>query len=171
MIIFVKVRQKHSTFQRFPFKVYFTVSPFYFNFSFIKYFVQFICIWSLSSRYILGGTEHEDIKKSPISWSFEKEYDFFFEKIIHWLFVGLLIPLFWIIGDISSGFQNKSGQPYSHLVEASLLYIPWHSPLVQHLLISWMPASWLGAFPYICVSAEIGCRIRSEDLLPSSYCE
>ena len=32
-------------------------------------------------------------------------------------FMGLLIPLFWISGDVSYGFQNQSGQPYSHLSE------------------------------------------------------
>ena len=28
--------------------------------------------------------------------------------------LGLLVPLFWISSDISSGFQSKSGLPYSH---------------------------------------------------------
>ena len=30
------------------------------------------------------------------------------------LFVGPLIPLFWTSGDVSSGFQSQSGQPFSH---------------------------------------------------------
>ena len=29
-------------------------------------------------------------------------------------FFGPLVPLFWISGDISSGFQSQSGLPYSH---------------------------------------------------------
>ena len=29
-----------------------------------------------------------------------------------------LIPLFWTSGDVSSGFQSQSRQPYSHLAEA-----------------------------------------------------
>ena len=29
-------------------------------------------------------------------------------------FLGPLVPLFWISGDISSGFQSQSGLPYSH---------------------------------------------------------
>ena len=53
------------------------------------------------------------------------------------LFVGPLIPLFWTSGDISFGCQSQSGQPYSHLVEAYVLHIPWDSPLVQHPLTSW----------------------------------
>ena len=32
-----------------------------------------------------------------------------------------LIPLFWTSGDLSSGFQSQSGQPYSHLVEVHVL--------------------------------------------------
>ena len=27
---------------------------------------------------------------------------------------GPLVPLFWISGDVSSGFQSQSGLPYSH---------------------------------------------------------
>ena len=29
----------------------------------------------------------------------------------------------WIFGDIFSQFQSQSGQPYSHLVEAYVIYI------------------------------------------------
>ena len=29
-------------------------------------------------------------------------------------FLGPLLPLFWISGDVSSGFQSQSGLPYSH---------------------------------------------------------
>ena len=32
--------------------------------------------------------------------------------------MGPLIPLFWTSGDVSSGFQSQSGQPYSSCVEA-----------------------------------------------------
>ena len=40
------------------------------------------------------------------------------------LFVGPLIPLFWTSGDISSRFQSQSGQPYLHLAEVYMLYVP-----------------------------------------------
>ena len=30
------------------------------------------------------------------------------------LFLGPLVPLFWISGDVSAGFQSQSGLPYSH---------------------------------------------------------
>ena len=50
--------------------------------------------------------------------------------------MGPLISLFWTSGDVSSGFQSQSGQPYSHLVEAYVIYIPWDSPLVQHLPVT-----------------------------------
>ena len=37
-------------------------------------------------------------------------------------FLGPLIPLFWTSGDVSSGFQSQSGQPYTHLVDAYVMY-------------------------------------------------
>ena len=51
-------------------------------------------------------------------------------------FVGPLILLFWTSGDVSSGFQNQSGQPYLHLVEVYVLHVPEISPLVPHLQTS-----------------------------------
>ena len=39
--------------------------------------------------------------------------------------VGPLTPLFWTSGDVSSGFQSQSGQPYLHLAEAYLLFHLW----------------------------------------------
>ena len=39
-------------------------------------------------------------------------------------FIGPLIPLFWTSGDVSCGFQSHSGQPYLHLPEAYIMYIP-----------------------------------------------
>ena len=44
--------------------------------------------------------------------------------------MGSLIPLFWTSGDVSSEFQSQSGQPYLHLVEAYMMYIPQDSSLV-----------------------------------------
>ena len=47
--------------------------------------------------------------------------------------MGLLVPLFCTSSDVSSEFQNQSGQPYSHLAEA---YIPLHvQPVVRYLLL------------------------------------
>ena len=45
-------------------------------------------------------------------------------------FVGPLIPLFWTSGDVSSGFQSQSGQPYLSLVEAYMLHVPLDLSLV-----------------------------------------
>ena len=36
--------------------------------------------------------------------------------------MGPLIPPFWTSGDVSSGFQSQSGQPYLHLSEAYMMY-------------------------------------------------
>ena len=39
-------------------------------------------------------------------------------------FMGPQISLIWTSGDVSSGFPNQSGQPYSHLPEKYAIYIP-----------------------------------------------
>ena len=44
-------------------------------------------------------------------------------------FCGATDTLFWTSGDVSSGFQSQSGQPYSHLIEAYVIYIPWDSDI------------------------------------------
>ena len=35
--------------------------------------------------------------------------------------MGPLIPMFWTSGDVSSGFQSQSGQPFLHLAEVYML--------------------------------------------------
>ena len=50
---------------------------------------------------------------------FATELFFFFFFFLKFLadtcpFLGPLVPLFWISGDVSSGFQSQSGLPYSH---------------------------------------------------------
>ena len=39
-------------------------------------------------------------------------------------FLGPLMHLFQISGDVSSGFQSQSGQPYSHLAEVYMINVP-----------------------------------------------
>ena len=53
-------------------------------------------------------------------------------------FLGPLVPLFWISGDVSSGFQSQSG--FAIFAEANVMYIPQDSPPVLHLPTSWRPA-------------------------------
>ena len=71
--------------------------------------------------------------------------------------MGPLIPLFWTSGDVFSGFQSLSGQPYLHFVQAYMLHVPWDLPLVPHLLISWWPA-WQPSHshPHTCEQALVG---------------
>ena len=38
--------------------------------------------------------------------------------------MGPLIPLFWTSGDVSSGFESQSGQPYLNCAEAYVLHVP-----------------------------------------------
>ena len=42
--------------------------------------------------------------------------------------LGPLVPLFWISGDVSSGFQSQSGFCLIHIVEANVMYISWDPP-------------------------------------------
>ena len=49
--------------------------------------------------------------------------------------LGPLVPLFWISGDVFSGFQSQSGFYLIHLIhigEVNVMYIPWDPPLVLH---------------------------------------
>ena len=56
-------------------------------------------------------------------------------------FFGATGTLFWISGDVSSGFQSQSGFCLiCYFVEADVMYIPQDSPLVLHLPTSWQPA-------------------------------
>ena len=41
-------------------------------------------------------------------------FKYFWRTYTHVSYFGALIPLFWISGDVSSGFQSQSGLPYSH---------------------------------------------------------
>ena len=40
--------------------------------------------------------------------------------------LGPLVPLFWISGDVSSGFQSQSGLPgcLIHIVKANIMHVP-----------------------------------------------
>ena len=49
-------------------------------------------------------------------------------------FMGLLILLFWTFGDVCPGFQSQCGFPFLRATDSS------DSPLVQHLLSSWLPS-------------------------------
>ena len=47
---------------------------------------------------------------------------------------GLLIPVLWTFGDLSSGFQGQSGQTFLSLADEHVFHIPRDSPLARHLL-------------------------------------
>ena len=71
-------------------------------------------------------------------------------------FLGPLVPLFWISGDVSSGFQSQSGFCLIRIVEANVMYIPWDPPLVLHELTSWRPTCHQSC-PHILLQRR-GCR-------------
>ena len=70
-----------------------------------------------------------------------------------------LVPLFWISGDVSSGFQSQSGFCLICIVEANVMYISWDPPLVLHiadLSMDSIAGCWLGSYlaqGYYCVVA------------------
>ena len=58
------------------------------------------------------------------------EHFFFHFLVDTCYFMGLLIILFWTSDDIFSGLKSQSGQPYSHLAEEYVTYVPWDSSLM-----------------------------------------
>ena len=73
--------------------------------------------------------------------------------------LGTLVPLFWISGDVFSGFQSQSRFCLIHIAEANVMYIAWDQPLVLHvadLLTDSIAGHWPGLYlaqGYNCVSA------------------
>ena len=80
----------------------------------------------------------------------------------HVLF-GATGTLFWISGDVSSGFQSQSGFCLiRYFAEANVMYIPQDSPLVLHLPTSWQLArSW--SLPHMHVQRWDLARFRTCD--------
>ena len=81
------------------------------------------------------------------------------------IFLGTLIPLFQTSGDISSGFQSQSGFCLIQTLWSihdiySLRFTSGVTPLPVY-----MASIVAGRFPHIHLSAEVGCRIRTTDLL------
>ena len=63
--------------------------------------------------------------------------------------LGPLVPLFWISGDVFSGFQSQSGFFLIHIAEANVMYIPWKPALVLHianLLMDGIAGCWPGSY-------------------------
>ena len=48
-------------------------------------------------------------------------------------FLGPLVPLFWISGDVFSVFQSQSGFYFIHIAEVNIICVPWDPPLVLHI--------------------------------------
>ena len=67
---------------------------------------------------------------------------------------GPLVPLFWISGNASSGFQ--SGLCLIHIAEANVMYIPKDPPLLLHVPSSWLPAPELVTFRHALAEVGLG---------------
>ena len=85
-------------------------------------------------------------------WSFSfffkmnfRSFSFFLSDICPIL--GPLVSLFWISGDVSSGFQSQSGFCLMcHIAEANVMYIPGDPPLVLHIA-NLLTVSIVGCWP------------------------
>ena len=83
--------------------------------------------------------------------------------------MGPLIPLFATSGDISSGFQIQSGQPYSHLVEAYMMHVHGggiHDACSLRFTSGATPADLLMASMVASCCSPHGCSSRGR--MPSS---
>ena len=81
--------------------------------------------------------------------------------------LGSWVPLFWISGSVSSGFQSQSGFIHICIAEANVMYIPWDPPLVLHianLLTDSIAGHWPG--PYLTQGYYLhqwGFNLQSHD--------
>ena len=94
---------------------------------------------------------------------------FFFFKFLTdtcpFCFLGPLVPLFWISGDVSSGFQSQSGFCLiCFFAEANVMCIPWDPPLVLHVLTSWWPAAQPVTSPHASAEVGLGLGLNGQSL-------
>ena len=75
------------------------------------------------------------------------------------------MPLFWTFGDVSSGFQSQSGQPYLHFAEAYMLHK--QSFYAKFELTSFLPPANVVCegyvFTHVCHSVHRGGHAWSHD--------
>ena len=74
-----------------------------------------------------------------------------------------LIPLFWTSGDVSTGFQSQSGQPYLHLVEARVTH-------TQSFTFGVTPADRAGLFHVHASRHWWGSKLGSIGSLLTVFC-
>ena len=79
-------------------------------------------------------------------------------------FLGPLVPLFWISGDVSSGFQSQSGLPYSHCRSNRNVRSPRSTSgaTLADLLAA-------GAQPVLSPHTVAEVRLPGFELVPSEY--
>ena len=124
-------------------------------------------------RYVCESFKHHKIKRS-VHFVLFRFYLFIY---IFWrtqvLFVGPLIHRFWTSGDISSGFQSQSGQPYSHLAEVYMLHIPRDLPANLLAGTADLLAGSISAKPFSSTYlwADIGGAPNGDLLCHRSQCE
>ena len=81
----------------------------------------------------------------------------------HVLFWGPLVPLFWISGDVSSGFQSQSGFCFIRFfVEVNVMYIPGDPPLVLHIAHLLVASVQLVTSPHACAEVGLGSDLNGQ---------
>ena len=140
----------------------------YITYSLQDHFIKEGCV---RTSLISGGTRFTSVyttnKNRFIRFMELSQPFFFFLKVFggHMSFLGPLVPLFWISGDVSSGVQSQSGFCLIHFfVEVNVMYIPQDPPLVLRISISW----WLAVQPVTSphASAEVGLGSDSNGQSP-----
>ena len=67
-------------------------------------------------------------------------------------------PLFSTSGDVASGFQSQSGQPYKLLTEAYVMYIPLRFTSGMTPVLVYNAGIAASRLPHTHVSAAVGCQ-------------
>ena len=93
-------------------------------------------------------------------WTFKRRIHILGDRRIHMS----LVPLFWISGSVSFGFESQSGFCLICTTEGNVMHIPPDPPLVLHMPTSWHLASQPVTSPH--VSAEMGLGSDSNGQSP-----
>ena len=88
---------------------------------------------SVTMNLVCTGSTTRQITTVSVTTYIQTFLKFFWSGIFPCPILGPLVPLFWISGDISSGFQSQSGFCLIRIAEANVMYIPWDPPLVLHV--------------------------------------
>ena len=76
-------------------------------------------------------------------------------------FLGQLVHLFWISGDVTSGFQSQGSALFT-FVEVNVMHIPQDPPLVLYMPPSWQLASQQVTSPHAFAEVGLGLDLKGQ---------